>query len=83
MFAFIAPVLIFAAFILLLLVSLSVPIIKTIYLFRLSANVGASVFDTSASGTARFGVWGYCLSAVNVSLVVLTSIYLYVLFLTP
>ncbi|PPQ72143.1 hypothetical protein CVT26_006899 [Gymnopilus dilepis] len=63
------PILVFIAFLLLLLVSLSVPIIKTIYLFRLSANATSSVFSGSVTGTAKFGVWGYCISALDVSCV--------------
>ncbi|KDQ60710.1 hypothetical protein JAAARDRAFT_31686 [Jaapia argillacea MUCL 33604] len=69
MLAAIAPVLIFIAFLLLLLVSLSVPITKTIYLFRLVARVveGAFGVNATATGSARFGVWGYCVSPVDVS----------------
>ncbi|EPQ58223.1 hypothetical protein GLOTRDRAFT_56964 [Gloeophyllum trabeum ATCC 11539] len=63
----IAPFLIFAAFLLLLLVSLSVPIIKTIYIFKLYANVAVSALTADAHSNARFGVWGYCVDAVTVS----------------
>lgn len=73
MFAAITPVLIFAAFILLLLVSLSAPIIKSIFLFRLTANVGSGLLNTDANGSVNFGVWGYCVSTINVSYVVLLS----------
>lgn len=69
MLAKITPFFLFAAFLLQLLVSLSVPIIKTIYLFRLSLNASISLLDTSASGTVRFGVWGYCISPVDVSII--------------
>jgi hypothetical protein len=50
----------FAAFILLLLVALSLPIIKSIYLLELAANDidGLSVVGTSV----RFGVWGFCIN---------------------
>ena len=65
MFWLIAPFLTFVAFLLLLLVSLSVPIIKPIYLFRLVAFAGSSLLDTSATGAVRFGVWGYCISAID------------------
>ncbi|KAI0797689.1 actin cortical patch SUR7/pH-response regulator pali [Abortiporus biennis] len=65
--ASLAPLLIFVAFLLLLLVSLSAPIINSIYLFRLVANISASLLDSGASGSARFGVWGYCLSSIDVS----------------
>ncbi|CAL1704896.1 unnamed protein product [Somion occarium] len=69
MFAALTPLLIFVAFLLLLLVSLSVPVIKSIYLFRLTANINASLLDSRATGSARFGVWGYCLSAIDVSII--------------
>ncbi|THG94594.1 hypothetical protein EW026_g6910 [Hermanssonia centrifuga] len=61
--------LIFTAFLLLLLVSISVPVIKTIYLFRLAAQASTSLLDASASAFVRFGVWGYCISSVNVSVI--------------
>lgn len=67
MLAAITPLLVFTAFLLLLLVSLSIPIIKTIYILRLTAYVGASVLDASAQAVARFGVWGYCTSSVTIS----------------
>lgn len=57
-----------AAFILLLLVTLSTPIIKPIYLFRLSASVSSSLFKSGASAFVNFGVWGYCTSPIDVSI---------------
>ncbi|KAI0080801.1 hypothetical protein K474DRAFT_1657291 [Panus rudis PR-1116 ss-1] len=54
-------------FLLLLLVSLSAAIIRSIYLFSLAANFSSSLFNTGATGLARFGVWGYCLYNVDVS----------------
>lgn len=62
MLAAITPFFLFVAFLLLLLVSLSLPIIKSIFLFRLTANDTASFLhaSASASGEVRFGVWGYC-----------------------
>lgn len=67
--AAITPLFLFAAFLLLLLVTLSVPFLKSIDLFKLSAKVTESFGSTSASAnaTARFGVWGYCISAIDVS----------------
>ncbi|KAF8894553.1 actin cortical patch SUR7/pH-response regulator pali [Infundibulicybe gibba] len=56
------PLLIFIAFLLLLLVSLSAPIIKTIYLFRLSLNLASSGLHSGTSATVSFGLWGYCIS---------------------
>jgi hypothetical protein len=70
MLAALTPVLLFAAFILLLLISLSVPIIKSIYLFKLSAHVSAGVIDSAVSGDVKFGVWGYCISPVEVTCVI-------------
>lgn len=65
--AAVSPFLNFVAFLLLLLVSLSIPVTKTIYLFQLTAKTSSSLFNASADGSARFGVWGYCLSAIDVS----------------
>lgn len=66
----ITPILLLAAFILLLLVSLSVPIIKTIALLKLSATItegisGLSFASADVTGSVQFGVWGYCISAIN------------------
>ncbi|KAH9857021.1 pali-domain-containing protein [Lenzites betulinus] len=69
MLAAITPFFLFVAFLLLLLVSLSLPIIKSIFLFQLTANSSASLLDSSASGQVRFGVWGYCTSAITVEVV--------------
>ena len=57
-FGRITPFLNFAAFVLLLLVTLSVPIIKDIYLFKLGANTHNHTVNVT--GDARFGIWGYC-----------------------
>ncbi|KAF7295021.1 hypothetical protein MIND_01040200 [Mycena indigotica] len=59
--------LLFIVFLLLLLVTLSVPIIKTIFLFRLTAAASSGFFNSSASSSVVFGVWGYCTSGVDVS----------------
>ena len=69
--AAITPLLIFSAFLLLLLVSLSVPIIKSIDLLKLSAivNEGISFASVQVTGSVKFGVWGYCISAINVEYV--------------
>ncbi|KAJ6455677.1 pali-domain-containing protein [Mycena sanguinolenta] len=64
-----SPVFSFIAFLLLLLVTLSVPIIKTIFLFRLTAAASSSLFDSSASASVVFGVWGYCTSGADVSII--------------
>ena len=67
MLASITPVILLAAFVLLLLVSLSVPIIKSIDLLKLTASVSESVSGVSAdaNGSVKFGVWGYCISQIN------------------
>jgi hypothetical protein len=68
MFVFATPLLVFVAFLLLLLVTLSVPIIHTIYLFKLAADASVNNFiQASAHTTVRFGVWGYCTSGLDVS----------------
>jgi len=67
MFVFFTPFLVFSAFLLLLLVSLSAPIIHSIYLFRLAANASVNLIQASASTVVKFGVWGYCTSGVDVS----------------
>ncbi|EJU05373.1 hypothetical protein DACRYDRAFT_19897 [Dacryopinax primogenitus] len=52
----------FSSFILLLLVALSVPIIKQIFLLTATVNVTGSVLGTtgSAAESVDFGVWGWC-----------------------
>ncbi|KAI0665128.1 pali-domain-containing protein [Cubamyces menziesii] len=65
----ITPFFLFVAFLLLLLVSLSLPIIKSIFLFQLAAYSSASFLDSSASGQVRFGVWGYCTSSITVEVI--------------
>ncbi|KAI0341731.1 pali-domain-containing protein [Trametopsis cervina] len=67
MFVFATPFLVFVAFLLLLLVTLSVPIIHSIYLFRLGVNVSVGVLQASATTAVKFGVWGYCSSGLDVS----------------
>ncbi|KAF7304794.1 hypothetical protein MKEN_01193500 [Mycena kentingensis (nom. inval.)] len=63
-----APAL-FVAWLLFLLVTLSVPIIKSIFLFRITAAAQSSFLSSSAQASADFGVWGYCTSGVDVSIV--------------
>ncbi|KAJ7632519.1 pali-domain-containing protein [Roridomyces roridus] len=68
-FGLLAPAFLAIAFLLLLLVTLSIPIIKTIFLFRLTADASSSLLDSSASTSVKFGVWGYCTSGIDVSIV--------------
>jgi len=63
------PVLLFVSFLLLLLVTLSIPIIKTIFLFRLTADASSGLLDSSASASVSFGVFGYCTSGIDVSVI--------------
>jgi hypothetical protein len=65
-FSWLTPLLCLAAFILLLLVTLSTPIIQSIYLFKLGVRYAASgLGGANVSASARFGVWGYCTSAIS------------------
>jgi len=66
MLAFITIFLLFAAFLLLLLVSLSVPIIHPIYLFKLALDISHD--NDSADGSILFGLWGYCFTNVRASI---------------
>ncbi len=67
MLASITPFVSLSAFVLLLLVSLSVPIIKSLFLFRLTADATNLYGVADAKGSATFGVWGYCVSAIDIS----------------
>ncbi|KAF9052968.1 hypothetical protein BJ165DRAFT_825879 [Panaeolus papilionaceus] len=67
MVAFLVPFLQFVAFLLLLLATVSTPVTKTIYLFQLAASASSNFFKSGVNGSIRFGVWGYCLSAIQVS----------------
>jgi hypothetical protein len=69
MLSIITPLLLFIAFLLLLLVSVSVPIIKTIYLFNLILSFSSSLLNSSVDASAKFGAWGYCYSGVDVNCV--------------
>ncbi|KAI0093599.1 pali-domain-containing protein [Irpex rosettiformis] len=66
MFVFATPCLVCAAFLLLLLVALSAPITHSIYLFKLTAEIPVNAVASVAT-TAKFGVWGYCTSAVDIA----------------
>ncbi|KAI0061031.1 hypothetical protein BV25DRAFT_1806512 [Artomyces pyxidatus] len=58
--------LLFASFLLFLLVGISLPIIKPIYLLQLNATPAANLPVTSIGTEVRFGVWGFCVtSALN------------------
>ncbi|KAK7021443.1 actin cortical patch SUR7/pH-response regulator pali [Favolaschia claudopus] len=53
-------------FLLLLLVSLSTPIIKGIFFLRLSAASSSTLLNSSARNSVTFGVWGYCASGEDI-----------------
>ena len=60
--------LLFAAFLLFLLVGLSLPIIRTVYLFDVRFATAPGAPATSVATDLRFGVWGVCArSAVGTS----------------
>ncbi|CUA71990.1 hypothetical protein RSOLAG22IIIB_04849 [Rhizoctonia solani] len=60
---FIVPCLVFLGFTLLLLVSLSTPIIKTISILSIKGgDFWATFIGPIISGDIEFGVWGYCIS---------------------
>jgi len=67
MFRFLAIFFFFGAFLLLLLTSLSLPIIKSITMFNIWLNAETSSFlNSGVEGGVSFGVWGYCISDVVV-----------------
>jgi len=69
-----SPYLLGTAFLLLLLVSLSLPIIRTIYLFELYSIAQSDLPETSVATIVRFGVWGYCAnSPLNAPGIIFTS----------
>ncbi|KAF8577261.1 hypothetical protein K439DRAFT_1622244 [Ramaria rubella] len=68
MFHFITSFLLFVSWLLSLLVSLSVPIIHTIFLWDLKIQDSSSVFGvttTDVTGDIKFGLWGYCVSQIK------------------
>ncbi|KAL4244957.1 pH-response regulator palI/RIM9 [Abortiporus biennis] len=54
----------FIAFLLFLLVSLSIPIIKSLYLFIIDFKTRPNQPPTTIATDIRFGVWGFCASNV-------------------
>ena len=50
----------FVAFLLLLLVALSLPVIKPIYLLSLQSTTSLAAQSLSVASELRFGVWGVC-----------------------
>ena len=67
MLRFLTILFFFVAFLLLLLTSLSLPIIKTIKILDISLDADTGKFLSSGvEGSVSFGVWGYCISDVVV-----------------
>lgn len=66
-FAGITPFFVFVAFLLLLLVSISAPIIKSLYLFQLAADLPGR---NNPPVVVNFGVWGYCIPSIRVACVI-------------
>jgi len=61
MIRFLNPILFFLAFILLLLVSVSLPIAKSLKWFTLTANLTTGgITSTGVAGGVSFGNWGWC-----------------------
>jgi hypothetical protein len=63
------PFFLFTAWLLLLLVSLSVPIIKTIPIFTVVGNVASSFLKSGVHASFTFGLWGYCFSGIDATYV--------------
>jgi hypothetical protein len=57
LFAWSSPLLLLAAFVISLLVTLSTPVIQSIYFFKLYFHEGVP-----QGSTYKFGIWGYCAS---------------------
>ena len=58
--ATVTGILLFGAFLLFLLVALSLPILKSIYLLEIRSKT--SQIETTVATRLRFGVWGFCAS---------------------
>lgn len=54
-----------ATFVIFLLVALSIPIIKSIWLFTIQAAVNPDAPTTSIATQLRFGIWGICAVSAN------------------
>lgn len=50
----------FATFLLFLLVGLSLPIIKSVWLLSIHAKTNSTLPITSVATELKFGVWGFC-----------------------
>lgn len=52
----------FTAFLFFLLVALSLPIIKSIYVLEIKGKTSSTQPETDVATRLRFGVWGFCAS---------------------
>ena len=57
---FAAMIVMFIAFVLMLLVALSLPIIKPVFLLSVVATTVSELPETNLATELRFGVWGFC-----------------------
>jgi len=60
----VAGLLLLVSFILLLLVAISLPIVKSVFLLSVSAKSVSHLIPTNIATQLRFGVWGYCATGV-------------------
>ena len=68
MFQFFTPFLLFVSWLLSLLVSISVPILHTIFLWDVKIHDSSSVLGITrinVTGDIKFGLWGYCVSQIK------------------
>jgi hypothetical protein len=68
MFRFFTPFLLFVSWLLSLLVSVSVPLLHTIYLWDLKIQDSSGVLgitSVNVTGDIKFGLWGYCVSRIK------------------
>ncbi|KLO13665.1 pali-domain-containing protein [Schizopora paradoxa] len=60
----VAGLLLLVSFILLLLVAISLPIVKSVYLLSVTSGTVSKIIPTNVATQLRFGVWGYCATGV-------------------
>lgn len=73
MLRFLNIILFFAAFLLLLLVSISLPVTQSITYFSLAANFDVGAINSGVSGGVSFGNWGWCTTPLVVEFVLPSS----------
>ena len=68
MFLFFTPIVLFVSWLLSLLVSVSVPLLHTIFLWDIRIHSSSGIFGfttTNVAGNIKFGLWGYCVSQIQ------------------